>query len=612
MTRYLIIKTINPSNKNKRESAMPVPANLLANTTMPVALYISGQLYAMEQTWFGEGHDSFGLMKQAAWHMAQYISALYEQKMLNTHAVANVKFYRRPTYKRRASIWVGRGNNGGDGWLIAYYLQQMGWQVEVVTVGFDSHDFEIANAIQHSNKKSALSDAARALQMALSANCPYQRFEDGAYHANEKIDKQLRADVYVDALFGIGLDRAPTGVFKQAICALNHAAQYNVALVVAVDIPSGLVASTGQVFDHIAVQADATLCLIARKFGLHTKDGMDYSGEVIDIPLIPYQVGNKAFEPAATLTTTAHHLSLRRQNSYKGSYGHVLVIGGNRIDGSQGMGGAAILSASNAMATGAGKITVACHEAFHGALLTSLPDAMTINLHDVSGVKALIADASVIAIGMGLGRDEKAKALFITYIEAAIAEDKPIIIDADGLYHLASLQRDEHQLVAQLKAHSVKHQVCLTPHSGEAARLLNKKVSEVEADRLAAIKQCTENYGGNWVLKGAGSLVLEQDKAQHHVYVCGVGNAGMASAGMGDVLSGVIAGLLAQEDLNEAARSLHQAVLLHGLAGDCLVKQTGKLNSMTNNDRSLLVGQRGLQAQDMPAAIRHVMQLMTE
>ena len=91
-----------------------------------------------------------------------------------------------------------------------------------------------------------------------------------------------------------------------------------------------------------------------------------------------------------------------------------------------------------------------------------------------------------------------------------------------------------------------------------------------------------------------------------------VGNAGMASAGMGDVLSGVIAGLLAQEDLNEAARSLHQAVLLHGLAGDCLVKQTGKLNSMTNNDRSLLVGQRGLQAQDMPAAIRHVMQLLTE
>src|SRR5690606_21171398 len=184
--------------------------------------------------------------------------------------------------------------------------------------------------------------------------------------------------------------------------------------------------------------------------------------------------------------------------------------------------------------------------------------------------------------------------------------------DADGLYHLAALHLDEHQLITQLKEHSAKHQVCFTPHSGEAAKLLNKKISEVEADRLAAIKQCAENYGGDWVLKGAGSLILEQGKAENHVYVCGVGNAGMASAGMGAVLSGVIAGLLAQEDLNEAARSLHQAVLLHGLAGDCLVKQTGKLNSMTNNDRSLLVGQRGLQAQDMPAAIRHVMQLLTE
>lgn len=593
---------------------MPVPANLLANTTMPVALYSSGQLYAMEQAWFGEGHDSFGLMKQAAWQMAQYIAALYEQKMLNTHALANVKFYRRPTYKRRASIWVGRGNNGGDGWLIAYYLQQMGWQVEVITVGFDSRDFEIADTTQNSNKASMISDAARALQMALSANCPYQRFEDSDYNDNdnEKVGKQVQADVYIDALFGIGLDRAPTGIYKQAICAFNAAAQDNSALTIALDIPSGLVASTGQVFDHIAVQADATLCLIARKFGLHSKDGMDYSGEVIDIPLIPYQVSNKAFEPVATLTTTAHPLNPRRQNSYKGSYGHVLVIGGNRIDGSQGMGGAAILSASSAMATGAGKITVACHEAFHGALLTSLPDAMTMNLHDTDGVKKLIKEASVIAIGMGLGRDEKAKAVFMTYTEAAIAESKPIIIDADGLYHLAALHLDEHQLITQLKEHTAKHQVCFTPHSGEAAKLLNKKVSDVEADRLAAVKQCIENYGGNWVLKGAGSLVLEQNKEGHHVYVCGVGNAGMASAGMGDVLSGVIAGLLAQEDLSEEAGSLHQAVLLHGLAGDCLVNKTEKLGNMTNNDRSLLVGQRGLQAQDMPAAIRHIMQLMTE
>ncbi|WP_296236297.1 NAD(P)H-hydrate dehydratase [Psychrobacter sp. UBA5136] len=591
---------------------MTIPTDLFTNTAMPVALYSSKQIYVMEQEWFAQGHDSFGLMKQAAWQMAHHIVALYEQKMRDTHASTHTKNQNRNKDKRRASIWVGKGNNGGDGWLIAYYLQQMGWQVQIITVGFDIQDFETAESTQPSNQKDSLSDAKKALQIALSANCPYQRFKDTSASDQEKAGKSLQADVYVDALFGIGLEREPVGIYKEAICALNDAAQHEGALVIAVDMPSGLVASTGQVFKKIAVQADATLCLTARKFGLHTNDGMDYSGQVIDIPLIPYQMDSKDFAPAATLMTTAHHLSPRRQNSYKGSYGHVLVIGGNRIDGSQGMGGAAILSASSTMATGAGKITVACHEAFHGALLTSLPDAMTINLHDTDGVKNLIKEASILAVGMGLGRDDNAKALFINYIQTAMEEKKSIVIDADGLYHLASLQTDEHKLIGQLKEYSTKHQVCLTPHSGEAARLLNKKVSEVEADRLAAIKQCAKMYGGNWVLKGAGSLVLEQKVKESQVYVCGVGNAGMASAGMGDVLSGVIAGLLAQEDLTEEARSLHQAVLLHGLAGDCLVKQTEKLSNSSNNAKPLLVGQRGLQAQDLPAAIRHVMQLMTD
>ena len=561
----------------------------------------------MEQAWFAEGYDSFGLMKQAAWQIAQHIEQLYAQKHLNAHTSANNKVYRRDTYQQRASIWVGKGNNGGDGWLIAYYLQRMGWQVEVMTVGFEAHHFDI-------NETTGASDAKKAQQIALSSNCSYQRFEDSAYHKDEKINTHLQADVYIDALFGIGLDRAPEGIYQQAIHAFNMITQSNDALAIAVDIPSGLVASTGQVFHRIAIRADVTLCLIARKFGLHTKDGMDYSGTVIDIPLIPTQ----PTDSAATLVTVAHALKARRQNSYKGSYGHVLVIGGNRIDGSQGMGGAAILSASSVMATGAGKITVACHDAFHGALLTSLPDAMTIDLHDKEGVRKLIKEASVVTIGMGLGRDEKAQALFIYYVQAAIAEKKPLVIDADGLYHLASLQMEnrehphKHEIIAQLREHSMNHQVCLTPHSGEAARLLDKAISIVEDDRLATIKQCAKTYGGNWVLKGAGSLVLEQRilkqrGSQARIYVCGVGNAGMATAGMGDVLSGVIAGLLAQKDLEDEARCLHQAVLLHALAGDALVNDT----DYYQHNSSLLIGQRGLQAQDMPAAIRHVMQLIS-
>ena len=607
---------------------MQMQTNILSKKTMPIALYSSEQLYAMEQAWFSEGNDSFSLMKQAAWQMAQYIEQIYEQKNLDAYASAHSKFsLRRHTRQCLASIWVGKGNNGGDGWLIAYYLQQMGWQVQVITVGFDKLDFEVANTettnneknntSSRSNKTDFMTDAAKALQTALSANCPYQRFEMSADNKNDKgdkIDKNVQADVYIDALFGIGLDRAPENIYKQAIFAFNKAAEYAEALIIAVDIPSGLVASTGQVFDRIAIQADVTLCLIARKFGLHTKDGMDYSGTVVDIPLIPYQMSSNDLMPVATLMTAAQPLKPRRQNSYKGSYGHVLIIGGNRIDGSQGMGGAAILSASSAMAAGAGKITVACHAAFHGALLTSLPDAMTIDLHDKNGVNRLIEEASVVAIGMGLGRDEKAKLIFISYVQAAITQGKPLIIDADGLYHLASLQRESHELITQLKEHSVDYQVSLTPHSGEAARLLNKKVSEVEDDRLAAIKQCATSYGGHWVLKGAGSLVFEQGTEKSHVYVCGVGNAGMATAGMGDVLSGVIAGLLAQQDLNEESRSLHQAVLIHGLAGDVLVNQTTACDNNSGlllNGGPLLIGQRGLQAQDMPAAIRHVIQLIT-
>ena len=591
---------------------MLLPTHLVASNTKPIALYSSQQIYAMEQAWFNAGHDSFGLMQQAAWQMTQHIETLYDNKCLNKQSIEDKIAVHPRTSQRRASIWVGKGNNGGDGWLIACYLQQMGWQVQVITVGFEKHDFIIEDNLQNNGnpeKKEPLTDAIKALQLALSAHCNYQCFES-SMNQNDDSDTYTTvkpADVYIDALFGIGLDRAPSDIYEQAIYAFNETSAKDSALVVAVDIPSGLVASTGQIFERVAIQADMTLCLIARKFGLHTKDGLDYSGIVIDIPLIPYQINNKNFVPVATLVKAPHGLSSRRQNSHKGSYGHVLIVGGNRIDGSQGMGGAAILSASSAMATGAGKITVACHETFHGALLTSLPDAMTINLHDKNGVKNLIKEASVIAIGMGLGRDDNAKSIFSEYLQAAIVEDKPLIIDADGLYHLASLQEDDHKLIAQLKKHSLEQQVCLTPHSGEAARLLDKQVSEIESDRLSAIKACAEIYGGNWVLKGAGSLILDQQAEQAQVYVCGVGNAGMASAGMGDVLSGVIAGLLAQQDLEDKQRSLQQAVVIHALSGDMLVNQTA-----IKNDNSLIVGQRGLQAQDMPAAIRHVMQLITD
>ena len=305
---------------------MDMQANSFSKNTMPIRLYSSEQLYAMEQAWFAQGNDSFGLMQQAAWQMAQHIETLYENKCRDNKSSIQEITSRPYARQRRASIWVGKGNNGGDGWLIAYYLQQMGWQVQVIMVGFDKDD-------SSKDEQDCASDAVKAKKTALSANCSYRSFETSTDIKNEKTDKEIRADVYIDALFGIGLDRAPKNVYKQAIFAFNEAAQYAEALIIAVDIPSGLVASTGQVFDRIAIQADVTLCLIARKFGLHTKEGLDYSGAVIDIPLIPYHLDSNELIPFATLMTAAHTLKPRRQNSYKGSYGHVLVIGGNRIEG---------------------------------------------------------------------------------------------------------------------------------------------------------------------------------------------------------------------------------------------------------------------------------------
>ncbi len=594
-----------------------------------IDLYSSAQVYAIEQAWFEQGYSSFALMQQAAWQIAQHTVNLYNQRSTaydhdyydnskrhgkdfikgnnNSHSPIN-----QPP---RVCVWAGQGNNGGDGWLVAHYLRQAGWQVQVITVGMDT--IENNESTKSANNRAGDSDALRAQRIAVEAGCAYQRFEDLSDTATNSQSPQINsiyyADIYIDALFGIGLDRKPEGIYEQAIQVFNLSANDSGAWVIAIDVPSGLIASTGQVFENLAIKADFTWCLVARKFGLHTKDGMDYSGQVLDIPLIPHNLDendsaksndNKAM---AKLLAQPHSFCKRAMNSYKGSYGHVLVIGGNRIDGSQGMGGAAILSSSSAMATGAGKITVACHEAFHSALLTSLPDAMTTNLHDSEGVKELIKEASVIAIGMGLGRDRAAQDLFIEYIKAAIAHNKPLVIDADGLYHLARLHSDDHDLVAKLRQHSQKHKVCLTPHSGEAARLLEQEIQAVEADRFSSIKQCQDSYGGDWVLKGAGSLVMEQGQ----IYVCSKGNAGMASAGMGDVLSGVIAGLLAQQDLKEHQCSLHQAVMVHGLAGDVLVDKTAYHNQRSLCPLPLLVGRRGLQSQDMPAAIRHVIEQLT-
>lgn len=513
----------------------------------PIALYTPKQVYAMERIWFEKGNISYSLMQQAAWQIAHWVN-----QNIVARAYPQLDEKDRPYIAENTAlttcVWVGSGNNGGDGWLVAHYLKQLGAKVSVI---------EVAQALTD--------DAKSAKNQAIQSGITVYPFSEGQYQS-----VVADADLYIDALFGIGLDRIPTQAYAKAIMAINERKRYQADRlnVLSIDIPSGLVASTGQVFEGCAVKADVTLCLVARKLGLHIKDAADYCGQIIDIPLIPSALNQS---PVAWLQYQATPLVQRENNTHKGSFGHALIIGGNQVDGSQGMGGATILSATTAFATGVGKLTVACHTAFHSSLIGSVPNAMSLDLHNIQAVKALIEQSDTIAIGMGLGRDELSLRLFSEYLQHSLELDKDLIIDADGLYHLATLADETPQLIEHLIAHAKLNEVWYTPHSGEAARLLNTKASEVEADRLAALSSLQNKYHGSWLLKGAGSMVMSNQQ----VYVCGAGNPGMATAGMGDVLSGLAAGLLAQSTLAKSTRSLQQAVMLHAMAGDKLQHTKG-------------------------------------
>ncbi len=571
----------------------------------PVPLFSSEQIYEMEKQWFAQGNEPFALMKQASWQGAYWIEQNYQQL--------------RSDVNRYAIVWVGAGNNGGDGWLIAHYLRCFGWQVRVIEVAQANTEIAqqakqrylagFAGQVQVSKRPSKQQCTQPScqdsnLQSDLQWKHGHYQHEVGVMSLQQEVSFtellsmlyvmfqqiQCTACVHIDAMFGIGLTRIPKYAYRTAIEVLNHLTQKTADnTVIAVDIPSGLLASTGQVFESIAVHADVTLCMLARKVGLYIKSGLDYAGRVVDIPLVPY---THHLSDAIWLHTAPKQLLSRKHDSHKGSYGHVLMIGGNCIQGSQGMGGAVILSASSALSVGVGKVTVACHPQFHGALIASVPNAMSLNLCDMTGVKSMIAEVDAVAIGMGLGRDEQSAELFLHYLDAMIEAKKSILIDADALYHLASLWQQNHAIVAKLYAHAQTHAVYYTPHSGEASRLLAVATSEVEENRIKAIQTLAKCGGGSWLLKGAGSLVWSDAQC----YVCLGGNAGMATAGMGDVLSGLAVGLLAQSDLAVEQKSLLQAVLIHAYAGDTVARHRG---------------QWGLQAQDMPDAIAQTMQTLT-
>jgi NAD(P)H-hydrate epimerase len=422
----------------------------------------------------------------------------------------------------RILVLCGSGNNGGDGYALAAQARAAGMAVQVIALAAPPADGEAARA---------LADWRSGGGAVLAADAPWPQ-----------------ADVYVDALFGIGLARPLEGVARAWVECLNAASRP----VLALDVPSGLDADTGFAPD-VAVRATTTITFVARKRGLYTGVAADHVGEVVfDALGVPAAIDASLSADARVLDTSMLRTWLppRPRAAHKGLFGHVLAIGGDL-----GMGGAIRLAGEAALRVGAGRVSIATQAEHVTALNAARPELMAHGVAGIQELQALQQRASIIAVGPGLGQRAWGHALCRT----AIAAGKPLVLDADALNLLA---REPFALPAQ---------AVLTPHPGEAARLLDCDTTQIERDRFRAVRELARRYAAVVVLKGAGTLVANP---HGEVAICPWGNPGMASGGMGDVLTGVIAGLLAQGlDAWHAARL---GVCLHAQAGDAAAAENGE------------------------------------
>ena len=492
---------------------------------MQRSVYHSQSIQAWEQRWFAQQNSSLGLMQQAAWTISQQLIEPFNKNKI-----------------QKIAIWCGQGNNAGDGYYIAAFLKQHGFHITVYAA-------ELGQSL----------DLKQAVQYALLNRVDIQSID---YLLSENANHQEipTFDCHIDALFGIGLNR----ILDQKWQSIIHLFNSQIGLKIAIDIPSGLHANTGQALPS-AIQADQTFTILGYKAGLFTGQGKEYVGKLHLVSLIPIDAELK---PLAYLSSEKIVLPKRQAFGHKGSYGHVLVVGGHTD-----MGGAVIMSAEAAFHAGAGKVSVVCHAKHHQAILARSPNIMVrdINALDQESIQHLLTQIDAVCFGMGLGRDEWAEQVYLEWFNLLNQSSHlEVVLDADGLWFLAKHPQ-------KLNTH-----VYATPHSGEAATLLGCKPADVEQDRIVAIHNLQQKYAGQWVLKGAGSLILEDE-----LFICTQGNAGMGTGGMGDVLAGMIASLKAQFHEQVA---LHEIVSLHAQAGDLLAEN----------------GMRGLQAHEMGKMIYKV------
>lgn len=450
---------------------------------------------------------------------------------------------RRWPLARHLVVLCGSGNNGGDGYIVAGLAMSQGLSVTCLAVGDPA-----------GLQGDARSAWAQAQELGVQVQL-YSELDDDVLR-----DRLRAADVVVDAMLGTGL----SGDVRDRYRAVFEAVGESRVPVLAIDVPSGLCSDTGRVLGA-AIRAGLTITFIGLKRGLFTAAAPDYVGELVfddlDVRAEVYEaVPASAYRCDWTLLSSM--LPTRLPTSHKGLFGRVLVVGGDL-----GMGGAALLAAEAAARTGAGLVYLATRPEYVSAALTRCPEVQVHGIEHGHQLDGLLPGKDVVVLGPGLGQHAWGRQM----LQRVMAWGGPCVVDADALNLLASADEAV-----------CRDNWILTPHPGEAARLLKCSTAEIGADRFAAAGRLVERWGGVAVLKGAGTLIASHERMQ----VATTGNPGMAKGGMGDVLSGVLGSLLAQG--LPAADAAALGVCLHGEAADRLVAT---------------LGYRGLLPQDLIGAV---------
>ena len=446
--------------------------------------------------------------------------------------------------KKKLLILCGKGNNGGDGFVIARLALLAGYQVTTVLLLNEPPQGSIDSLFKGDNKQ--------AYQALISTTNTQVKLCTQADEV-QALCVENEYDIIVDAIFGIGFKGELSSPFQQAIEYVNKLT----ATRIAVDLPSGLNATTGNVASS-AFRADHTVTFLAQKQGLYTSKAADYCGEISFVGLglaEAFIAGEKTLTYRQTLQNLPE-IPKRKITAHKGTIGLLLTVGGN-----QGMPGAIQLTSQAALRSGAALVAACCYNDNQSMLHSAQPELMIAGV-DVKSLKPYrqLNKVKCVAIGPGLGLDEWAQQLF----NFVLTFNKPTVVDADALTLLAQ------------KPMINQHWI-LTPHPAEAARLLNTQVAKIERDRFAAAQQIAQQYGGVCLLKGAGTVISDGEQT----WINCSGHSAMATGGMGDVLTGIIAALMMQMNDNFSAAKL--AAFVHGYIAEQWVEQNGEIGLLASD-----------------------------